>query len=59
MLHDVANYDKVMVFDQGSLVEFDSAIELLNKQHSLLQSLCEKAGILDSLTLDMEILTWK
>lgn len=57
MLHDVANYDKVMVFDQGSLVEFDSAIELLNKQHSLLQSLCEKAGILDSLTLDMEILT--
>jgi ABC-type multidrug transport system fused ATPase/permease subunit len=57
MLHDVVNYDKVMVFDQGSLVEFDSAIELLNKQHSLLQSLCEKAGILDSLTLDMEILT--
>jgi len=57
MLHDVANYDKVMVFDQGSLVQFDSAIELLNKQHSLLQSLCEKAGILDSLTLDMEILT--
>jgi len=57
MLHDVVNYDKVMVFDQGSLVEFDSAVELLNKQHSLLQSLCEKAGILDSLTLDMEILT--
>ncbi|KAI8647164.1 P-loop containing nucleoside triphosphate hydrolase protein [Parasitella parasitica] len=57
MLHDVVHYDKVMVFDQGSLVEFDSAIELLNKQHSLLQSLCEKAGILDSLTLDMEILT--
>lgn len=58
MLHDVVNYDKVMVFDQGSLVEFDSAVELLNKQHSLLQSLCEKAGILDSLTLDVEILTW-
>lgn len=57
MLHDVVNYDKVMVFDQGSLVEFDSAVELLNKQHSLLQSLCEKAGILDSLTLDVEILT--
>lgn len=52
MLHDVVNYDRVMVFDQGSLVEFDSAVELLNKQHSLLQSLCEKAGILDELTLD-------
>lgn len=57
MLHDVVKYDKVMVFDQGNLVEYDSAVELLNKQHSLLQSLCEKAGILDSLTLDMDILS--
>jgi ABC-type multidrug transport system fused ATPase/permease subunit len=46
------NYDKVMVFDQGSLVEFDSATELLNKQQGFLLSLCEKAGILDSLILD-------
>jgi ABC-type multidrug transport system fused ATPase/permease subunit len=57
MLHDVVTYDRVMVFDQGNLVEYDSAIELLNKQHSLLQSLCEKAGILDSLTLDMGIIS--
>ncbi|GAA5816352.1 hypothetical protein MFLAVUS_009880 [Mucor flavus] len=56
MLHDVVNYDKVMVFDEGNLVEYDSAVELLNKQHSLLQSLCEKAGILDELTLDTDIL---
>lgn len=53
----MVNYDKVMVFDQGNMVEFDSAIDLLNKQHSLLQSLCEKAGILDELTLDTDILT--
>jgi ABC-type multidrug transport system fused ATPase/permease subunit len=45
-----------MVFDQGNLVEFDSPIELLNKQQSLLQSLCEKAGILDELTLDTDVL---
>lgn len=57
MLHDVVKYDRVMVFDQGTLVEYDSAIALLNKQHGLLQSLCEKAGILDSLTLDIDILS--
>ncbi|KAI8876141.1 P-loop containing nucleoside triphosphate hydrolase protein [Backusella circina FSU 941] len=55
-LHDVMQYDRVMVFDQGSLVEFDAPVELLNKQQSLLQSLCEKAGILDELTLDTEVL---
>ncbi|KAI8367772.1 ABC transporter type 1, transmembrane domain-containing protein [Blakeslea trispora] len=53
ILRDVVNYDKVMVFDQGVLVEYDSPTELLNKQHGLLTSLCEKAGILDSLTLYM------
>ena len=51
MLRDVVLYDKVMVFDQGSLIEYDSPVELLNKQHGLLASLYEKAGILDSLTL--------
>ncbi|KAI9486628.1 MAG: P-loop containing nucleoside triphosphate hydrolase protein [Benjaminiella poitrasii] len=55
MLHEVIKYDRVMVFDQGNIVEFDSPIELLNKQQGLLQSLCEKAGILDSLILDMDV----
>lgn len=55
-LCDVINYDKVIVFDQGNMAEYDSPLELLNKQYSLLQSLCEKAGILDSLTLDTNIL---
>ncbi|KAI7898811.1 P-loop containing nucleoside triphosphate hydrolase protein [Cokeromyces recurvatus] len=54
MLRDVIKYDRVMVFDQGSIIEFDSPIELLNKQQGLLRSLCEKAGILDSLILDMD-----
>jgi ABC-type multidrug transport system fused ATPase/permease subunit len=41
------------VFDQGTIAEIDSPVELLNKQGSLLQLLCEKAGILDELTLDI------
>ncbi|KAI8978493.1 P-loop containing nucleoside triphosphate hydrolase protein [Pilobolus umbonatus] len=56
-LYDIVKYDRVMIFDQGNLVECDSPIELLNKQQSCLQSLCEKAGILDELTLDTDIIS--
>lgn len=53
LLRRVVYYDKVIVFDQGTIAEIDSPVELLNKQGSLLQLLCEKAGILDELTLDI------
>lgn len=46
-------YDKVIVFDHGTIAEMDSPGELLNRQGSLLQLLCDKAGILDELTLDI------
>ncbi|KAI9251585.1 P-loop containing nucleoside triphosphate hydrolase protein [Sporodiniella umbellata] len=52
LLRRVVNFDKVIVFDQGSVAEIDTPSKLLNRQGSLLQLLCEKAGILAELTLD-------
>ncbi|KAI9244357.1 ABC transporter type 1, transmembrane domain-containing protein [Phascolomyces articulosus] len=49
-LHTVTRYDRAMVFDQGVLVEFDTPMELLNNTQSLLRSLTEKAGVLNSIT---------
>ncbi|KAG1443196.1 hypothetical protein G6F56_010764 [Rhizopus delemar] len=44
LLRRAMYYDKVIIFDQGTIAEMDSPSELLNKQGSLLQLLCEKAG---------------
>ncbi|KAI9321346.1 ABC transporter type 1, transmembrane domain-containing protein [Dichotomocladium elegans] len=46
-LESVTRYDRVMVFDQGALVEYDSPAELIDRDESLLRSLMERAGILD------------
>lgn len=43
-LKTILNYDRVMVMDQGQVVEFDKPINLFKKQGTFFQ-MCEKAGI--------------
>lgn len=43
-LKTILNYDRVMVMDQGQVVEFDKPINLFKKQGIFFQ-MCEKAGI--------------
>ncbi|KAI9031832.1 ABC transporter type 1, transmembrane domain-containing protein [Phycomyces nitens] len=47
-LQSVLRYDRAMVFDQGDLVEYDNAVDLLKREDGLLRSLFERAGILDA-----------
>ncbi|KAJ8657898.1 hypothetical protein O0I10_006426 [Lichtheimia ornata] len=46
-LQSVHRYDRVMVFDQGALIEYDSPSDLVENSQSLLRSLMERAGVLD------------
>ncbi|KAI7862297.1 ABC transporter type 1, transmembrane domain-containing protein [Spinellus fusiger] len=47
-LESVMRYDRVMLFDQASLVEYDPPFELLQKEQGLLHSLFKRAKLLDT-----------
>jgi ABC-type multidrug transport system fused ATPase/permease subunit len=38
------DYDRVMVLDQGIIVEFDTPRELLSKQEGVFKSMAEETG---------------
>lgn len=46
-LHTIAFYDKVIVMDRGSVAEFDTPYNLLNKKDSIFYSMCERSGDLE------------
>lgn len=43
-LNTIINYDRIMVFDDGKLVEFDRPKTLLNNKESLLYNLVMQNG---------------
>lgn len=38
-------YDRVLVMDAGQVAEFDTVLNLFDKQDSLFKSLCDEAGL--------------
>lgn len=48
-LRSVIDYDKILVMDGGEVKEFDHPYSLLLNKNSLLYSMCERSGELDSL----------
>lgn len=48
-LKTVIDYDKVLVMDNGSVVEYDTPYRLLSDKSSVFWSMCEKSGELDVL----------
>ncbi|KAL1925489.1 uncharacterized protein VTP21DRAFT_372 [Calcarisporiella thermophila] len=48
-LQTVIDYNRILVLDQGRIVEFDSPWNLLQNQNSVFYSLCERSGELDLL----------
>ncbi|KAJ1924906.1 hypothetical protein IWQ60_004913 [Tieghemiomyces parasiticus] len=48
-LRTVIDYDRIMVLDQGRLVEFDSPLALLERSESVFHSMCVKSGDFDVL----------
>ncbi|KAJ2552092.1 Transporter of the ATP-binding cassette (ABC) [Coemansia sp. RSA 1878] len=48
-LRTVVDYDRVLVLDQGEVVEFDTPYNLLSKQDGLFRHMCLKSGEYDYL----------
>ncbi|KAK4703719.1 hypothetical protein P7C70_g2503, partial [Phenoliferia sp. Uapishka_3] len=48
-LRTIIDYDKILVLDQGEVVEFDTPWNLLARESSSFYSLCQKSGEFDSL----------
>lgn len=48
-LRSVIDYDKILVMDAGEVKEFDHPYSLLLNKNSILYSMCEQSGELDSL----------
>ncbi|KAJ8076751.1 hypothetical protein PM082_001174 [Marasmius tenuissimus] len=44
-LNTIAHYDRILVMDDGKLVEFDSVLELFDKETSIFRSLCDEANL--------------
>ncbi|KAG2004754.1 ATP-binding cassette transporter [Coprinopsis cinerea AmutBmut pab1-1] len=44
-LNTVAYYDRVMVMDQGKVAEFDTVLNLFDKEDSIFRSLCDEANL--------------
>ena len=44
-LNTIMDYDKIMVLDNGSLIEFDSPKTLMEDQNSIFHSMASKAGL--------------
>lgn len=48
-LQTIVDYDKVLVLDQGRVVEYDHPWTLIRKDQGLFRSMCENSGNMDSL----------
>ncbi|KAJ2025563.1 hypothetical protein IWW57_003332, partial [Coemansia sp. S610] len=48
-LRTIIDYDRVLVLDNGQIVEFDSPSSLLQKESGIFKSMCEKSGEYDHL----------
>ncbi|KAI9315485.1 P-loop containing nucleoside triphosphate hydrolase protein [Dichotomocladium elegans] len=48
-LHTIIDYDRVLVLDQGRVVEFDSPAELLRRPDSRFRAMCKDSRELDAL----------
>lgn len=48
-LQTIIDYDKVLVLDQGEVIEFDTPWGLLSKEKSVFRGMCEMSGDLESL----------
>jgi len=44
-LNTIAYYDRVIVMDAGEIAEFDTVLNLFDKQDSIFRSLCDEAGL--------------
>ena len=45
-LNTIMDYDKVLVLNQGEVVEYDSPSMLMSNKSSLFHSMCMDAGLL-------------
>ncbi|KAG2237662.1 P-loop containing nucleoside triphosphate hydrolase protein [Thamnidium elegans] len=48
-LHTVIEYDRILVLDQGQIIEFDSPLTLINNSESAFYKMCRNSGEFDSL----------
>ncbi|CAN3376822.1 hypothetical protein DIURU_001603 [Diutina rugosa] len=48
-LRTIIDYDKILVMDQGKVVEYENPYVLITNHNSLFYSMCENSGELDSL----------
>jgi ABC-type multidrug transport system fused ATPase/permease subunit len=48
-LHTVIEYDRILVLDQGKILEFDNPLSLLNNTESSFYKMCKNSGEFDSL----------
>lgn len=48
-LHTVIEYDRILVLDQGKILEFDNPLSLLNNTESSFFKMCKNSGEFDSL----------
>jgi ABC-type multidrug transport system fused ATPase/permease subunit len=48
-LHTVIEYDRILVLDQGKIIEFDSPLTLINNSESSFYKMCRNSGEFDSL----------
>ncbi|KAJ2916152.1 hypothetical protein MD484_g4261, partial [Candolleomyces efflorescens] len=44
-LNTIAYYDRVMVMDEGRVAEFDTVLNLFDKEDSIFRSLCDEANL--------------
>jgi ATP-binding cassette, subfamily C (CFTR/MRP), member 1 len=45
MCGNIAYYDRVLVMDAGEIAEFDTVLNLFDKEDSIFRSLCNEAGL--------------
>lgn len=43
-LRTVIDYDRLLVLDQGNLVEFDTPFNLIQKENGIFRNMCLKSG---------------
>jgi ABC-type multidrug transport system fused ATPase/permease subunit len=48
-LQTIVDYDKVLVLDKGSVMEFDHPYKLIQKEKGIFKGMCESSGEFDSL----------
>ncbi|KAI7904063.1 P-loop containing nucleoside triphosphate hydrolase protein [Cokeromyces recurvatus] len=48
-LHTVIEYDRILVLDQGKVIEFDSPLTLINNPESSFYKMCRNSGEFDNL----------